>query len=68
MRYMEKKDMAVKTEDAAFGSSSLSCYNNGTSNAYPFSSSFDFSEVEKSSLGFMELLGVQDYSPLLDLP
>ncbi|XP_020234847.1 WRKY transcription factor 23 [Cajanus cajan] len=32
---------------------------------YPF---FDFSSEDKSSLGFMELLGVQDYSPLLDLP
>ncbi|XP_027365430.1 WRKY transcription factor 23-like isoform X2 [Abrus precatorius] len=61
---MEKKEMAVKTEDAV-GSSSFPCYN---SNGYPFSSVFDFSEVEKNSLGFMELLGVQDYSPLLELP
>ncbi|TKY52443.1 WRKY transcription factor 23 [Spatholobus suberectus] len=61
---MEKKEMAVKTEDAV-GSSSFPCYN---SNVYPFSSAFDFSEVEKRSLGFMELLGVQDYSPLLELP
>lgn len=56
--------MAVKTEDA-IGSSSFPCYN---SNLYPFSNAFDFSEVDKSSLGFMELLGVQDYSPLLELP
>ncbi|KAK7392221.1 hypothetical protein VNO78_20651 [Psophocarpus tetragonolobus] len=63
--YMEKKEMALKTEDAV-GSSSFPCYIN--SNVYPFSSAFDFSEVEKSSLGFMELLGVQDYSPLLELP
>jgi len=62
--YMEKKEMVVKTEDAV-GSSSFPCYN---SNVYPFSNAFDFSEVEKSSLGFMELLGVQDYSPLLELP
>ncbi|XP_027935075.1 WRKY transcription factor 23-like [Vigna unguiculata] len=61
---MEKKEMVVKTEDAV-GSSSFPCYN---SNVYPFSNAFDFSEVEKSSLGFMELLGVQDYSPLLELP
>ncbi|RDX96455.1 putative WRKY transcription factor 23 [Mucuna pruriens] len=61
---MEKKEMAVKTEDAV-GSSSFPLYN---SNVYPFSSAFDFSEVEKSSLGFMELLGVQEYTPLLELP
>lgn len=46
-----------KKEDHAIGSSSFHCN-------YPF---LDFSE-EKSSLGFMELLGVQEYSPLLDLP
>ncbi|XP_061338410.1 WRKY transcription factor 23-like [Gastrolobium bilobum] len=62
---MEKKDMVVKMEDA-LGSSSFPGYN---SNGYPFSSVFDhFSEVEKNSLGFMELLGVQDCNPLLDLP
>ncbi|KAL2323727.1 hypothetical protein Fmac_028106 [Flemingia macrophylla] len=61
---MEKKEMAVKTEDAV-GSSSFPCYN---SNMYPFSCAFDFPEVEKNSLGFMELLGVQDFSPLLELP
>ncbi|KAK7337538.1 hypothetical protein VNO77_18118 [Canavalia gladiata] len=56
---MEKKEMKMKMEDYATGSSSLPCY--------PF---FDSSE-QKSSLGFMELLGVQDYShltPLIDLP
>ena len=62
--YMEKKEMVVKTEDVV-GCSSIPCYN---SNVHPFSNTFDFSEVEKSSLGFMELLGVQDYSPLLELP
>lgn len=61
--YMEKKEMgvSVKTEDVVGGGSS-------SFPGYSFSSVFDFSEVEKSSLGFMELLGVQDYSPLLDLP
>ncbi|KAK7379062.1 hypothetical protein VNO80_04515 [Phaseolus coccineus] len=49
--------MGVKKEDHAIGSSSFHCN-------YPF---LDFSE-EKGSLGFMELLGVQEYSPLLDLP
>ncbi|XP_027349032.1 WRKY transcription factor 23-like [Abrus precatorius] len=54
---MENKEMmGVKMEDYAVGSSSFPCP--------PF---FDFSE-DKSTLGFMELLGVQDYSPLLDLP
>ncbi|KAI9082595.1 hypothetical protein K1719_035464 [Acacia pycnantha] len=61
---MEKKEMCVTTEDAS-GSSSLSGYNNG----YPLlSNAFEFSEVEKSSLGFMELLGLQGYSSLLHLP
>ncbi|PNX79073.1 WRKY transcription factor [Trifolium pratense] len=59
---MEKKEMGVKSEDINIDSSSLL-------NSYQFSSVFDFCEVEKSSsLGFMELLGVQDYSPLLDVP
>lgn len=55
------KMMGVKKEDYAanIGSSSLPSCNN-----YPF---FDFSE-DKGSLGFMELLGAQDYSPLLDFP
>ncbi|KAK7278162.1 hypothetical protein RJT34_23187 [Clitoria ternatea] len=56
--------MGVKSEDVV-GASCFPCYN---SNVYPFSSVFDFSEVEKSSLGFMELLGVQEYTPLLELP
>ncbi|RDX98369.1 putative WRKY transcription factor 23, partial [Mucuna pruriens] len=53
---MENNDMmmGVKKEDYAIGSSS-----------FPF---FDFGEDHKSSVGFMELLGVQDYSPLLDFP
>jgi len=46
-----------KKEDYAIGSSSFH-FN------YPL---LDFSD-DKSSLGFMELLGVQEYSPLLDLP
>lgn len=62
---MEKKEnmgVSVKGEDVVDSSSYLvNSYNQ-------FSSVFDFCEVEKSSLGFMELLGVQNYSPLLDLP
>ena len=54
----------VKMEDA-IGSSSFpsSGYN-------PLSSVFDFCDVDKGSLGFMELLGVQDYHspPPLDSP
>lgn len=39
------------------------------SDGFPFPGIFDSSEGEKSSLGFMELLGIQDYSPsLFDLP
>lgn len=39
------------------------------SDGFPFSGIFDFSEGEKSSLGFMELLGIQDCSPsLFDFP
>ncbi|XP_054804453.1 WRKY transcription factor 23-like [Prosopis cineraria] len=57
-----EKEMGLTTEDAK-GSSSLSGYN-----GYPLSNASEFSEVEKSSLGFMELLGLQDYSPLLHLP
>ncbi|WJX13563.1 WRKY transcription factor, variant 2 [Trifolium repens] len=59
---MEKKEMGVKSEeDVNIESSSLL-------NNYQFSSVFDFCEVEKNSpLGFMELLGVQDYNPLLDV-
>ncbi|TKY61694.1 WRKY transcription factor 23 [Spatholobus suberectus] len=55
---MENKEtmMGVKKEDHAI-SSSFPCN-------FPL---FDFSE-DKSSLGFMELLGVQNYSPLLDFP
>lgn len=50
--------MGVKKEDYAVGSSSFPCN-------FSF---FDFSE-DKSSLGFMEMLDVQDYnSPLLDFP
>nr|ABC26919.1 WRKY51 [Glycine max] len=49
------KMMGVKIQDYA---------SNMESNNYPF---FDFSE-DKGSLGSMELLGAQDYSPLLDFP
>ncbi|OIW07039.1 hypothetical protein TanjilG_02673 [Lupinus angustifolius] len=58
---MEKKDVVVKMEGTVV-KSSFPCYNQ-------FSNVFDFCEVEKSSLGFMELLGVHDYSPhFVDLP
>jgi hypothetical protein len=62
---MEKKEMgvSVKSEDVIVDSSS------SLLNGYQFSSVFDFCEVERSSsLGFMELLGGQDYTPLLDVP
>lgn len=55
----------IKTEEAV-GSSSFS---DNMTDGCPFSGIFDFSEGEKSSLGFMELLAVQDCSPsLFDLP
>ncbi|CAL0320885.1 unnamed protein product [Lupinus luteus] len=58
---MDKKGVVVKTEGTV-ANSSFPCYNQ-------FSNVFDFCEVEKSSLGFMELLGVNDYSPhFVDLP
>jgi hypothetical protein len=61
---MERKE-AIKTEETV-GSSSFSDH---ISDSYQFSGIFDFSEGDKSSLGFMELLGVQDYSPsLFDSP
>ena len=62
---MEKKEMglSVKSEDVVVDSSS------SLLNGYQFSSVFDFCEVERSSsLGFMELLGGHDYTPLLDVP
>ncbi|XP_054803634.1 WRKY transcription factor 23-like [Prosopis cineraria] len=63
---MEKKEMGVKTEEA-IRSSSNGGYN---SNSFPLSSLFDFHEVEKSPLGFMELLRVQEQEcgSWLDLP
>ncbi|CAK8572700.1 unnamed protein product [Lathyrus sativus] len=69
---MEKKEMAVsvKSEEDVVG-----CVGGGGGgsssllNGFQFSSVFDFYEVEKSSpLGFMELLGVENYSSLLDVP
>ncbi|KAE9611867.1 hypothetical protein Lal_00048984 [Lupinus albus] len=58
-----EKNMMVKMEDT-IGDSSLSGYN-------PFGNVFDFCEVEKSSSGIMELLGVHDYGStlhFLDIP
>ncbi|KAL5069009.1 hypothetical protein RYX36_019896 [Vicia faba] len=65
---MEKKEMGVMSvkseEDIGVGGGSSSLLN-----GFQFSSVFDFYEVEKSSsLGFMELLGVENYSSLLDVP
>lgn len=61
---MERKEV-IKMEEIV-GSSSFTDH---ISDAYPFPGGiFDFSEGEKSSLGFMELLA-QDYSPsLFDFP
>lgn len=69
-RYMEKKEMAVMSvkseEDVGVGGGGGS---SSLLNGFQFSSVFDFYEVEKSSsLGFMELLGVENYSSLLDVP
>ncbi|OIW13003.1 hypothetical protein TanjilG_15452 [Lupinus angustifolius] len=57
---MEKKDTVMKME-GTIGDSSLSGYN-------PFGNLFDFCEVEKSSLGIMELLGVHEYGSTLQFP
>lgn len=62
----EKRE-AIKMEDKYTNGSSL--FSDSVSSSYPFSAMFDFCEGEKSSLGFMELLGVQDISPsLFDFP
>ncbi|KAM7276164.1 hypothetical protein ACFE04_018030 [Oxalis oulophora] len=52
---MEKND-AVQFEDT----SSLPSYSDGFSTSYPFQGLFDVSPGDKSSLGFMELLGLHD--------
>lgn len=63
---MAKREMIKMEDKYTNGSSSFS---ESISNSYPFSAMFDFCEGEKSSLGFMELLGVQDISPsLFDFP
>lgn len=59
---MNKREV-LKMSDISTIGSLPSC--EGISNSYPFSAMFDFSEGEKSSLGFVELLGVQDMSPSL---
>lgn len=57
--------MSVKNEEDVVGVGDSSSLLNG----FQFSSVFDFCDVEKSSsLGFMELLGVENYSSLLDVP
>lgn len=55
---MEGKE-AVKIESIV-GSSTFPDY---IQSSYPFPGVFDFCEGDKSSLGFMELLGMQDFSP-----
>ncbi|KAF3436562.1 hypothetical protein FNV43_RR23654 [Rhamnella rubrinervis] len=63
---MEKREVIKMEDKYTIGSSSFS---ESISSSYPFSAMFDFCEGEKSSLGFMELLGVQDISPsLFDFP
>ncbi|GAV83670.1 WRKY domain-containing protein [Cephalotus follicularis] len=52
---------ALKIEDT-FGSSSFSGL---MSTSYPLKGVYDFGEGDKCPLGFMELLGVTDYSPSL---
>ncbi|KAJ7977685.1 WRKY transcription factor [Quillaja saponaria] len=62
---MEKGEMVMKMGDGTIGSSSFSGYN---PNSYPFSSVSDLPDGEKNSLGFMDLLNMQDFGPLLDFP
>ncbi|KAJ6404074.1 hypothetical protein OIU84_012297 [Salix udensis] len=62
---MERKE-AVKVENFV-GSPTFSSTTDHVQTSYPFVQGFDFVD-DKSSLGFMELLGVQDFSPsLLDM-
>ncbi|KAJ6686730.1 WRKY TRANSCRIPTION FACTOR [Salix purpurea] len=62
---MEKKE-AVKVESFV-GSPTFSSTTDHVQTSYPFVQGFDFVD-DKNSLGFMELLGVQDFSPsLLDM-
>ncbi|PNT50571.1 hypothetical protein POPTR_002G193000v4 [Populus trichocarpa] len=62
---MERKE-AVKVENFV-GSPTFSSTTDHVQTSYPFMQGFDFVD-DKSSLGFMELLGVQDFSPsLLDM-
>ncbi|KAL6228244.1 hypothetical protein ACLB2K_002198 [Fragaria x ananassa] len=67
---MEKQDHLMKME----GNTRSSSFHETTADySYPFSGMFDFSQGDqKDSLGFMELLGIQDYfcpaNSLFDLP
>lgn len=57
---MERKE-AVQTENTMASSS----FPDNISASFPLQGMFDLSEGEKSSLGFMELLGIQDFGPSL---
>ncbi|KAM5558382.1 WRKY transcription factor 23 [Rosa sericea] len=66
---MEKKDHLIKME----GNTRSSSFSETTADySYPFPGMFDFSQGDqKESLGFVELLGIQDFCPansLFDLP
>lgn len=63
---METKEGMLKMENS-FGCSSFADYISGGN--YPLQGVFDFIEGDKSSLGFMDLLGVQDHfnSSLFDM-
>ncbi|CAK7348461.1 unnamed protein product [Dovyalis caffra] len=65
---MEKKE-AIKLENFV-GSPTFSATNDHIQTSYPLMQGhvFDFVDGDKNSLGFMELLGMQDFSPsLLDM-
>jgi hypothetical protein len=63
---MERKE-AVKVENFVGSPTFSSTTDDVVQTSYPFMQGFDFVD-DKSSLGFMELLGVQDFSPsLLDM-
>lgn len=69
---MERKLEAVKVENfvgsPAFSTSTATITDHHLQSGYPLQGAFDFVDGDKGSLGFMELLGMQDYySPFLDI-